>query len=93
MLDQLKDEKDYTWLINCTRFGFNPLHMAAYSGRSLECLQVLMKMFNPNTKTEKPEILGGQVYDEGSTPLEIAKKSKKNNFLIIEFLSEVTDDT
>ena len=38
-----------------TKLGYTPLHVAAYSGKSLECVKVLSKMFNPNPFFPKNE--------------------------------------
>ena len=38
-----------------TKSGYTPLHVAAYSGNSLECVKVLSKMFNPNPFFPKNE--------------------------------------
>ena len=44
------DSDDWIWSEKCmnARSGYTPLHVAAYSGKSLECVKVLTKIFNPN---------------------------------------------
>ena len=44
------DSDDWIWSEKCmnAKSGYTPLHVAAYSGKSLECVKVLSKIFNPN---------------------------------------------
>ena len=44
------DPDDPIWSEKCmnVKYGYTPLHVAAYTGRSLECVKILTKQFNPN---------------------------------------------
>ena len=51
------DSDDWIWSEKCmnAKSGYTPLHVAAYSGKSLECVKVLSKIFNPNPFFPKNE--------------------------------------
>ena len=52
--------------------GYTPLHVAAYSGQSLECVKVLTKMFNPNPLRIPP------FYPHEHHPLPYDEANQKN---------------
>ena len=57
MINNLASD-DLTWSEKCmnAKYGYTPLHVAAYTGRSLECVKVLTKKFNPNPFFPKKEL-------------------------------------